>query len=282
MFSSDFKKGYLNSDFKLFHLIDQHAHEFDYHYHDFHKIVIFISGNVQYFVEGKSYDLKPYDLVLVNRNDMHRVLVKNDVPYERIIVYISPSFINAYLTNDYNLGYCFEKAKEKKSNVLRIQSLEKSALFRTTTRLEHSFEDSDYAGDLYRQILFLEFMIQLNRAAIKNHLDYLSTELYNEKVTQLITYINEHLTQHLSIDELAEKVYLSKYYMMRLFKEETGFTIGQYINQKRLLLARDLLSMGESVNEACYQSGFQEYSTFSRAYKKEFGESPTAAKTKIL
>ena len=69
------KRGYLNSDFKIFHLTDQISTEFEFHYHEFHKITIFISGNVQYFVEGKTYPLQPYDIVLVNRNDIHRVQV---------------------------------------------------------------------------------------------------------------------------------------------------------------------------------------------------------------
>lgn len=274
MHTEDTKRGYLNSDFQIFHLTDNISKEFKYHYHDFHKITIFIRGKVQYFVEGKSYDLQPYDIVLVNRNDMHRILVDDCEPYERIIVYISPSFIEAYQTKEYNLGYCFEKAKREHANVLRVQSLKNGALFKTTARLEKSFQDMDYASDLYRQILFLEFMIQLNRAAIKNHLEFLATELYNPKIMDLIQYINTHLTEPLDIDTLAEKTYLSKYYMMRLFKSETGCTIGQYIHNKRLLLARDLLLQGESVTEACFQCGFQDYSAFARAYKKEFGESP--------
>ena len=161
------KRGYLNSDFKIFHLTDQISTEFEFHYHEFHKITIFISGNVQYFVEGKTYPLQPYDIVLVNRNDIHRVQVDPSLPYERIIVYISPGFIDAYRTDDYDLSYCFEKAKKEHSNVLRIHSLEKSSLFKITNRLERSFSDTEYAGSLYRQILFLEFMIHLNRAAIK-------------------------------------------------------------------------------------------------------------------
>ena len=79
------KRGYLNSDFKIFHLTDQISTEFEFHYHEFHKITIFISGNVQYFVEGKTYPLQPYDIVLVNRNDIHRVQVDPSLPYERII-----------------------------------------------------------------------------------------------------------------------------------------------------------------------------------------------------
>ena len=106
------KRGYLNSDFRIFHLTDTMQKEFSFHYHDFHKITIFIKGNVQYYVEGKTYTLKPYDIVLVNRNDIHRVLAEPGVPYERIIVYISPSFMHAYRDKDYDLSLCFQKAKE--------------------------------------------------------------------------------------------------------------------------------------------------------------------------
>ena len=50
------KRGYLNSEFRLFHLTDRETHEVEYHYHDFDKITIFIKGKVTYMVEGKSYD----------------------------------------------------------------------------------------------------------------------------------------------------------------------------------------------------------------------------------
>ena len=268
------KRGYLNSDFRIFHLTDNVSREFDYHYHDFHKITIFIRGKVKYVVEGKSYDLSPYDIVLVNRGELHRIVVSDKEVYERIIVYISPSFIEAYQTEDSDLSLCFKKAQEEHSSVLRIQSMEKSSLLQTTLRLERSFDDSEFAGDLYRQVLFLEFMIQLNRAALKNNLEFLDAPIYNPKVTHLIQYINEHLAESLDMDTLASELYISKYHMMRLFKAETNSTIGSYINQKRLLAARDLILQGVSVTDACFQSGFKDYSTFSRAYKKEFKVSP--------
>jgi len=61
------KTGYLNEQFRLFHLKDQTRKEFSYHYHDFHKVVIFISGKAAYHIEGKAYQLKPWDILLVNR-----------------------------------------------------------------------------------------------------------------------------------------------------------------------------------------------------------------------
>ena len=270
------KRGYLNSDFKLFHLTDAVQKEFAFHYHEFHKITIFISGNVQYYVEGKTYLLKPYDIVLVNRGDIHRVQADPSVPYERIIVYISPAFIDAYHTEEYYLSYCFKKAKKEGSNVLRIPSLEKSSLFKIANRLEQSFADTEYAGSLYRQVLFLEFMIHLNRAAMKDRIEFLDNAMCNEKVVDILHYINSHLTEPLTIDHLSRTFYISKYYMMRLFKSETGYTIGSYITCRRLLLARELILGGTPVTQACFLCGFQDYSTFSRAYKAQFHEPPRA------
>ena len=269
------KKGYLNSEFKLFHLTDQETTEVDYHYHDFNKITIFIQGKVNYMIEGRSYDLKPYDIVLVKQGDIHKLTVDNSCPYERIIVYISPNFMNAYQTENYDLSYCFQKADQEHSNVLRIPSPEKSSLFRSISNLEHSFTDGGYASELYRQVMFLEFMIHLNRAARKNRLEYIDTDNCNEKVLAILDYVGEHLCENLSIDLIANQFYISKYYMMRLFKQETGYTLGQYISQKRLLLAKELLSSGVPGTQVCYDCGFKDYSTFSRAYKQLFGVTPS-------
>lgn len=267
------KKGYLNSEFRLFHLTDQETQEVDYHYHDFDKITIFIKGSVTYTIEGKSYELRPYDIVLVRHGDIHRLTVDNSKVYERIIVYISPNFMNAYKTDSYDLSCCFQKALQEESNVLRISSLEKSSLFRSITRLEQSFADDGYAADLYRQVLFLEFMVHLNRAARKNRLEFIDTDNCNAKIIDILRYINDHLIGDLGIDTLAGKFYISKYYMMRRFKQETGYTLGQYISQKRLLFAKELISSGVPASQVCFDCGFRDYSTFSRAYRKAFGKS---------
>ena len=197
------KKGYLNSEFRLFHLTDQETREVEYHYHDFDKITIFLKGNVNYIIEGKSYELKPYDIVLVRHNDIHRLMADNSVPYDRIIVYISVNFMNAYKTDSYDLSYCFQKAEKERSNVLRIPSLEKSSLFRSISRLEQSFSDDGYAAELFRQVLFLEFMIHLNRAAMKNRLEFIDTANCNSKVLAILKYINENLDGELDIETLA-------------------------------------------------------------------------------
>ncbi len=271
------KAGYLNHDFKIFHLLDRQRKEFDFHYHDFNKIIIFISGNINYTIEGKSYELQPYDILLVNAGEIHRPSVLDNSAYERIIIYVSPHFLNTFSEEEYDLNYCFNRAKQEHSNVLRIHSMEKSKLYQVCQELEHSFTDQAFGKELYQKILFLEFMIQLNRTAILNHINYLDSAKDNTKLVQILDYINEHLGEEISIDSLSARFYLSRYYLMHFFKEETGYTIGNYITEKRLLLAKNLVQNGCSITEACFQSGFKNYSTFSRAFKKAFNTIPKNA-----
>lgn len=269
------KKGYLNQDFRIFHLVDESQREFSYHYHDFYKLVIFICGDVTYCIEGKSYELAPYDMVLVNAGEVHRPIVHSLRPYERIIIYISPQFLQSYRQADYDLGLCFDKVRKEQSNVLRMPSMKNSKLYQVCRELEASFEDTDYASGLYQNILFLEFMIQLNRAAVHDALDFTETAGANDKILNILSYINEHLTEDVSIDLLAEHFFISKYYLMHSFKEETGYTIGNYLSAKRLRYAKELISGGMPVTQACFECGFKNYSTFSRAYKKNFKVPPT-------
>ena len=97
----------------------------------------------------------------------------------------------------------------------------------------------------------------------------------DSQVEQLLKYINRNLSENLSIDHLAERFFFSKYHMMRKFKKETGYTIHNYIISKRLLHARSLITQGTPVMKAAMQSGFQDYTAFVRAYKKQFGTVPT-------
>lgn len=268
------KRGYLTGDFRLFHLTDAGKQEFEFHYHDFDKIIIFLSGSVTYLIEGRSYELKPYDIVLVNHNEIHRPLIDIKVPYERIIVYLSPGFLAAYRTGDYDLSSCFEEARRTRSHVLRMQNLQKRSLFQTIKRLETASTEGGYADVLYCQVLFLEFLILLNRTAKNQKLEYPDTPHSDSRILDMMDYIMEHLSEPLDIDQIAGQFHFSRYHLMRLFKQETGYTLGRYITSKRLLAAKELLGSGLPITEICYRCGFQNYSTFSRAYKAEFHECP--------
>jgi AraC-like DNA-binding protein len=268
------KVGYLTSSFKMFHLKDRERRDFSYHYHDFHKILILVSGDVTYCVEGRSYDLLPGDIVLVNAGEVHRPIIKSGNDYERIIIYVSPDFLSQYQEKDNDLTRCLKQAAAEQSHVLRFHPSAASRLDAAIHAMDSSLSDTDYASELYQQLLFLEFMLQLNRAAIQNRIEFIPNSAADTKISAVLDYLEEHLTEDISIDDLSSKFYLSRYYLMHSFKEQTGYTIGGYLSTKRLLLSRRLISEGTPITEVCYSCGFKNYSTFSRAYKKSFGESP--------
>lgn len=268
------KTGYLNSNFKIFHLIDEKMTPIDFHFHDFHKILLLMRGNVSYCVEGRTYDLKPEDIVFVPAGEVHRPILHDTSVYERIIIYISKDYLADYRTDSYDLAQCLIEAHRKQSHVLRVPAFGTTKLGQIVRELEQSLDSTEYAYELYHNLLFLEFMIELNRVAIHDGIEYLADSSSNKKMLDVIDYLNEHLTDDISIDFLADTFFLSRYHLMHAFKEETGYTIGNYLTTKRLLLARDLIQQGKPITNVCYECGFRNYSTFSRAYKKNFGSSP--------
>lgn len=269
------KIGYLHKHFKLFHLKDSEKREFAYHYHDFDKIICFLSGKTDYMIEGKKYSLEPYDFILINRNEIHKPIVDFNIPYERIILYIEHDFLEKYRTENYDLTDCFARTGEEKTNIVRFPAVVTGRLCDILKKMEDCEAEHVYAEELYGEILFLEFMIQLNDACIQNEYAYHHTAKYNKKIIDIIQYINENLSEDLSIDRLSETFYMSKYHMMRQFKEETGYSIHQYISEKRVLASKNMILSGMTATTAAMECGFKDYSTFARAFKKKTGSMPS-------
>lgn len=270
------KTGYLNSDFRLFYNMDQSKRTFTFHYHDFHKILIFLRGNVSYAVEGRQYDLTPGDIVLVNAGEIHRPIIHDDSVYERIIIYVSPHFFRQFEGEDCDLYRCFEKSRANQSSLLRIPSPASRDLEKITSELIGTTKAEVFALDLYQKIKFIEFLILLNRAVLKEPQGYTEAVTANPTVMNILKYINDHIAEeHLCVDTIAQAVFLNRSYLMHLFKAETGYTLGKYITEKRLFLARSHIARGMSVTEACYRSGFKNYTAFYYAYRNKYHTAPT-------
>ena len=246
-------------------------------------VVSFPCANMASFDDsGKSgaafcYVLEAGDLILVPSGCIHRPEIAPGAPYERIILYISPEFLRTAGTPDCDLEACFAKAQAEFMFVLR-PGAERRVLLGALLALEREQPSQAFGKALLERALVLQFLIGVRRGMEENRLEAIRSTACDEKVVAILQYLSAHLTEELSIDELAGQFYISKYHMMRRFKEETGYTIHNYVVTKRLMLARDRISAGVPVGEACYACGFRDYSAFARAYKKLFSASPRSAK----
>lgn len=268
------KRGYLKKDFQIFHLKDKKDTQFQFHYHNFNKLVIFISGNVTYLIEGKAYKLKPFDILLINNNDIHKAVIDPDNVYERIIIWVNSDFLIKH-NNGCNLLTCFELASKQNFNLLRLDDDWISNIKDLLFKLEAASNDKDFACEILKSSLFLEFMVYINRLFLGNqNIKELSDIEYDKNITSILNYINENLSEDLSINTLSSKFYMSKYHLMHKFKIQTGYTIHSYILHKRLIMSNSLIKAGKSITDACIECGFNDYSNFVRAFKKTFGLSP--------
>ena len=275
------REGYLNENFRMFHLRDSAGQERDFHFHEFDKIVILISGSVNYMVEGTDYSLKPWDILLVRHHMIHKAVIDVSEPYERIIIYLDSAYVDRFAPEG-GLMDCFAAAEQRRFCLMRPEESEIAELRGTLERLECTINDTAFGADLMRGTMLTQLMVQLNRIMQRDTSCESSSVEYNEKIAAALSYINENLTKRLSVDELAAMSYLSRYHFMRLFKSQTGCTVHNYIRQKRLVLAARLIREGMSASNAAVECGFSDYSAFHRAFTQTFGVSPGKIKERNI
>ena len=267
------KKGFLTEDYRLFHLRTDGGTKPEFHYHEFCKILLLVSGSGGYTVEGQRYALQPGDVVLIGSRSVHRPDFPPGTHYERIILYISPEFLRRSGAPGCDLLECFSGTR---GHVLRPGEQERKMLFALAASLERELAGEEYGREILSREAVLRLVVQVSRCQRRQDGPQPgAVNPANERVVPILRYLDRHLTEDISIDELAERFFLSKYHMMRLFRRETGTTIHAYLTERRLDLARECIRGGMSATEACFRSGWHSYSSFTRAYGKRYGSTPT-------
>lgn len=266
-----------NPLFEFHHLYDESPHNIDFHQHTFYELFFFLSGDVNYIIEDRHYKLRQGDILLISKSDMHRAEINSLKPYERIVLWMTDEFFKQMiLFFEEDFTACFQDAAAKNYRLIRPESQNIMHLKQLCTQISKTKHNKGIGNSALTCAYLTEFLIYVIRAYY-DALDSIKDDITkNNKINQIIAYINDNLTEDLSLDYLADEFYISKYYLSRKFKEFTGLSLYQYIMKKRLLLARNMLRTGTSVMNACFLCGFNDYSNFFKAFKREFGKSPSS------
>lgn len=261
-------------DFECYHYLDPVPPAIDFHEHAFYEIFFFLSGDVSYVIEGRTYQLRPGDILLTDNRDIHKPDIRRGKPYERFVIWIEPDFLTR--TNDMgaDLTACFTDASLKQYKLIRPESSVLSHLKGICEKMLRCRDSQEFGSSTLSYIYLVEFLVYLNRAYFATSEDIRKDVTENEKINELVSYINDHLADDLTLDRLADACYISKSHLAHQFKTYTGLTLYQFIIKKRVTVARNLIREGEPVMEACTKCGFNDYSNFLKAFKREFGRSP--------
>lgn len=239
--------------------------KFMLHTHDNYELYLFLKGDCEYIVEGVTYPLNPNDLIIINDSELHRVRHKSESAYERRVININRRFFEEMHCPE--LEKVFTDKRNGKNSKLDRSLVEASGLLDAFARFGKYHDRSPESTALLSGIL-VEILYLLNNTDIN------SRDAKNSRISEIAEYINQNPGEELTLDSIAARFFISKYYLCRIFKAETGLTVNRYISMKRTMLVKKYCDSGMTISRACMEAGFASYSTFYRTYVKEYGKKP--------
>ena len=264
----------LSKDYEIYYYSDLRFQSVGSHSHDYYEFYFFVEGAVTMEVGGRRYPLAVGDVVVVPPGVPHRAVLRDPAaPYRRFVFWLSREYAEALAAESVDTVFCLRRAEAGRSHwhfdVLSFNSL-RGSLFDLLDELHADRFGRQAQVDLdIRQLL-----LRLSRL-IHEQTDKSSHRETVSKYEAITAFIDARLEEDLSLDRLAREFYLSKYYIAHLFQNSVGLSVHQYVIKKRLAACRSAIQCGAKVSEVCLAYGFRDYSSFYRAFRKEYGMSPS-------
>ncbi|MCR8631652.1 MULTISPECIES: AraC family transcriptional regulator [Paenibacillus] len=263
---------HIDQNIKYTH-VQKQVSKIDFHLHRGCEIYFLLKGDVKYFVEKTIYPLQFGDLIITNEHEIHKPAFSSDALYERIVIEFNPSMAMLFQTAGFDPLECFYNRANGEQNKMSLTQKEIAALESLFMKYEYLLKNPSGGAELLKFSCFMEILVLINQLFLNQKHSDTGINMH-QKLSPILDYIEQNLDQNLSLDQLEKEFYINKYYLIKLFKKYTGSTIHEYIIYKRISLAKKYLSQGSNVTEACMKSGFNDYSSFLRMFKKRIGVTP--------
>jgi YesN/AraC family two-component response regulator len=244
------------------------------HAHDSYEIYFMRAGERFYFIKDRSYQVIKGDLVLIQPNVLHKTTESNSPNHERILINFKESFmgmIHKEIVPD--LYHVFEEGP-----VLHLDARELLVVEQIMEKMLREKKQIDTGTEGYMKLLLGELLLMIYRHIQQSDRKSRNTDhptTLHRKVSDMVKYINEHYREPMSLKGLAEHFHISSYYLCRIYKEVTGFSVIEYVNTLRVQEAQKLLKTTRcSVTDITEKVGFESSTHFGRIFKALSGMSP--------
>ena len=263
----------LSKDYELYYYSDTHFHTVDVHSHDYYEFYFPMEGDIEMEIRGKRYPMSPSNVILIPPGVAHRAIVHSAASYRRFVFWISKPYVEKLMAEAVEYGYILQRAVRGEQYIYSFSGDAMIEMHQLLLRILEEIHSSSYARDSYIAVLIQQLLLDINRGAYaETHVD--ENEREADLLERLLAYIDSHLDEDLTLDQIADDLYVSKYYASHVVKQQIGLSLHQYILQKRLRQCALELAQGRPVTKVYLAHGFHDYSSFFRAFKKMYSLPP--------
>lgn len=245
--------------------------DYQLHCHNFYEIYYFIEGDVDYLVEGAHYKPSPHSLLLLAPNVFHGVRVNCEKPYIRIALHFYPEVLS--IERRSLLLAVFPGLGRMSKREVYYEDISREKFFPFLEALAECAVMPDGLKNALLPVYLEGLLSRITACEGRNNVNS-GRAGGSDIINHIIAYLNEHFTEYITLDFIAGKFCISKHHLNKVFRNAAGTTLYDYLTYKRIIYAKQLLIGGHSAEEASRKSGFSDYSSFYRSYRKITGESP--------
>lgn len=262
-----------SKDFEAFYYSDLNFQTLPAHTHDYYEFYLFLEGDLDLEISGHARPLHPGDMVLVPPGVSHHALMhSSDRPYRRFVLWVSQEYAARLLKESPDYVFLMQRAATSGRCYYHFHEAEFSSIQSRLIRLLEEFHSNRYGRNAAVYLALNDLLLYMNRIIYEREHPVVSGS--GDLIQEITLFIDEHLTEDLSLDVLADHVCLSKYYIAHYFKDNLGISIHQYITKKRLQSCSEAIAAGSDITRTFDEYGFRDYSSFYRMFRKEYGMSP--------
>ena len=264
----------VSKDFEIYYYNDHDLTKVNRHTHNYYEFYFFLEGDISIQIDKETFPIKHGDILLVPPMLPHRPIIHSlEIPYRRFVLWVSCDYWNHLMQISPDYGYLMQYVQTSRQYIFHNDPITFNTVQSKILRLLEEIHSERFGRSAQISLCVNDLVLCLNRLIYERTVPHPQNEeldLYQ----QLLKYIEQHLDEDLSLETLSKKFYVSKYHIAHIFTDNLGISIHQYITKKRLTLCREAILGKSSITEVYMTFGFGDYSSFYRAFKKEYGISP--------
>ncbi len=239
------------------------------HLHENYEIFISLSNEGKFFVSEEGYLLRFGTMFILKPFEIHRCFYTGNQDYEHYVVHFPEPYLERLSTERTNLVSLFNAAP-------LAQCLEADTLAKFLGQLSsvQKLRTQGFGDDVECSLRFSEFLLMLAREVNDQQIVHVPKTESKNQLNEIISYIHRNYSKNISLECISKQFYISKSRLSQVFKDATGFSVGDYIITYRVKTACGLLKSGMRVKDVGEMVGFHTSTNFIRTFKKKMGFSP--------